>query len=151
MVYTPEPIIMAEDRDDYVSEEELIARMQTVGDPAVSDIEDPNFEVDMDSVIIAEYRAKEEDGLGNVVKFVSWRYEWTDPAYPGTVVASGFVTELPDPDSENFIEFESITQDTLKQWVTEMEISTLRENRVYALSQISIQHKINETTVYTFV
>jgi len=150
MVYTPEPTIMAEDRDDYVSEEELIARMQESGDFALSE-EDSDFEVNMDNVIITEYRAKEQEGVGNIVQFVQWHYEWTHPDYPGAVAVSGFTTELPDPDSENFIHFDLVSVPVLKQWVVEKEMESLKSSRQYAMEQIPFEYKLSQTTAYTIV
>jgi len=110
MVYTPEPTIMAEDRDDYVSEEELIERMQVVGDPALSE-EDfeagfakSGLQINREDATISEFRAREEEELGEVIVFVQWDYYWKHPDYPGTTLSSVLQTELPAPDSENFIE-----------------------------------------------
>lgn len=147
MVSTPEPTINAEDREDYVPDEELVAATQEVVDDTIVE-EDSDFEISMDNVKIVEYRAKEEDGVGNVIQFVKWHYEWTNPDYPGTKNISGFMTELPDPDSENFIDFEEVDVDVLKEWVMEKEREALLNVRAYIMEQFPYEHKLQQSTVY---
>jgi len=156
MVYTPEPTIMAEDLDDYVPDEELVARMQAVGNPALTEEQfeeaftNSGLQINREDAIISEFRAREEE-LGEVVVFVQWDYYWKHPDYPGTTLSSLFQTELPAPDSENFIELDSIDAEILKTWVLEVEQNTLKKIGMSLLEQFPWHHKYQNTTVYTLV
>lgn len=50
------------------------------------------------------------NGLANIIKSVNWEYG------NGTVSITGTV-ELPEPDQNNFIPFEEITGDMVKEWI----------------------------------
>jgi len=108
-----------------------------------------DYEVNMDNVKVTEYRAREED-LGEVVKFVQWHYIWTHPDYPGAEVTSGFMTELPDASSENFIDLDDVTTDTLKQWVVAVETENGTFNKIFGhvMEQMPLEYKLSQTVAY---
>lgn len=116
-------------------------------------MEESRYEPNIDNVNITEYRAKDEDGLGHVVKFVQWHYVWTHPDYPGAETTSLFMTELPEANSENFIDFNDVTEEVLKQWVIsiETEKGTLDNIYPHAMEQLPLNYRISQTIAYTMI
>jgi len=150
MVYTPEPIIMAEDRDDYVPAEDRSHLNVVEEEDYEVKFAKSGLQINREDATIEEFRAREEE-LGNVVVFVQWSYFWKHPDYPGTVLSSVLQTELPAPDGENFVEFDSIDAEILKTWVLEVEQNTLKKMGAYIVDQFPWNHKWQNTTVYTLV
>ena len=58
------------------------------------------------------------NGLNNIVEGVNWRYQVTDDAYYADYY---LVTLLSEPDSENFIQYESLTDQQVYSWIEQNE------------------------------
>lgn len=66
--------------------------------------------------ILSLYTASHENGMDNVVKKVNWRYQVTDGQYYGDIYQH---TEMSSPDPDKFIVFESLTDETIVNWLKE--------------------------------
>jgi len=120
-----------------------------VVEESVSEID--QLEIIPDNVFIQEYRAMEVEGFGEVIKYVMWTYNWTHPNYPGTTLSSGFTSRLDEPDADNFLNLDDVTEDILKRWVLERETNSLDYVKGHIMEQFPIEYEIQQTTVYTFV
>lgn len=88
------------------------------------------------------------DGLSNVVVAVSWSRIVTNTVGEGedakTHVASyPGVTEIGAPDSNNFIDFDNVTDDHLKAWINEVVDISVIDERLEQHIQNSITAQIN--------
>jgi hypothetical protein len=73
--------------------------------------------LDRDYMTINNFKA-DSDG---VVKFVEWDYDWTDVRFPGTTVKSRFVSRLPEPNYDDFIEMDLLNKLILCDWANNVE------------------------------
>ena len=69
--------------------------------------------------------APTDNNLNNVVKVIHWRLTATD----GTHIADSFSTlSLETPDSENFVEFDDLTEQEVIQWVeSKVNVDNLKQ------------------------
>ena len=100
------------------------------------------------NITINQFRAKEEDALGKVVKFVEWTYDWTHSDYPGATVESMFVTALPEASADGFVAFDDITRDVLIDWALSVESATLDRIESHAMNQLVHEYDLAQTSVY---
>lgn len=107
------------------------------------------MQLNYDNVTIKQFRAKDEDGLQDVIKFVEWEYAWTHEDFPGSTVTSVFVTPIPKADANNFVVLEDITKETLCNWINSVEEKNLE--RIYESvvnSYLPHQYELDQTKVY---
>lgn len=64
--------------------------------------------------ILSLYTAPHENGLDNVVKKINWRFQATEDSYYGDVYE---VTELSSPSSDNYIQYDNLTEKTIINWI----------------------------------
>jgi len=107
----------------------------------------PLNEISNDDIDISNFRVVDQDGLANVVVIVEWEYGWKNDEYPGTVITSGFQTEIGTPDPDNFIAIESLTKEILCEWIKEIEYPRLQEIEDWVNRNFPMQHKLQSSTV----
>jgi hypothetical protein len=96
------------------------------------------------------YPVKNE--LHNIIKEVHWRLTGTDynTGYSSTIIGSEMLEE---PDEASFTEFDSLTEEQVKQWILEsMAKSTGKtpeqeEDELLSMIESRIQNKINPPMV----
>jgi hypothetical protein len=64
------------------------------------------------------YTAPSKDGLTNVVTGANWRYQIQEDSHYADIY---LVTNFSDPDSENFTQFEGLTDETVFSWIEDNE------------------------------
>lgn len=74
--------------------------------------------VQYDWEILSLYTAPSLDGLNNVVKRVTWRYQAKDGSYAGDIYKD---TYFDSPNSDEFVEYDSLSQDTIVGWIESVE------------------------------
>ena len=93
-----------------------------------------------------------KNDLNKVVKEVHWRLTGVDynTGYSSTIIGSEMLEE---PNEASFTEFDSLTQEQVKQWIlasmAKSNNKTPQQQETYLLSMIEsrIQNKINPPTV----
>lgn len=79
--------------------------------------------------------APSENGLTNVVKVIHWRYTATN----NTHIADTYSTiSLDPPDSETFVEFDSLTEQQVIAWVeSKLDVASLKAGLDTRLEQLA--------------
>jgi len=88
--------------------------------------------VQYDWEILSLYTAPSVDGLNNVVKRVTWRYQAKEGSYAGDIYKDTYFN-APE-NSDQFIEYDDLSQDTIVGWIESVE--NMEEVRAEVLARL---------------
>ena len=85
--------------------------------------------VQYDWEILSLYTVPSIDGLNNVVKRITWRYQAKDGSYAGDIYHD---TYLDSPNPQTFIQYDNLTKETIIGWIESTEDMTKVEEDALA-------------------
>ena len=93
--------------------------------------------------VIGTLNAKiESDGLQNVIYKIHWRFQATDENENSSELIG--TTSLGEPDANSFIEFDSLTQSDVENWIVSNEdVESMKSNLDAQLDEIATPTKVD--------
>ena len=92
--------------------------------------------------ILSIYTAQSENGLNDVVKRVTWKYQVKDGSYAADIFKDTYFSSV---NSQEFIAYDNLTEDTIQDWIDDVEnMEELKTELDTKLQEVKNPTKVSE-------